>query len=74
MNDDGANVVRVSFEGGNLLGSVVIVYSQLEVIRTANNPVLAGNEAARPYWDICKLKGLDYCLCLERPDVGMATV
>lgn len=74
MDDDGADVVWVSFERGNLFGGVVIVYSQLEVVGTADNPILTGDKATRPYWDICKFERLDDCLGLERPDISMAAI
>lgn len=32
MNDNSADIVRVSFEGGDFLGGIVIVDTDLEVI------------------------------------------
>ena len=59
MDDDCTNVIRMSFEGGNLFGGVVVVDSQLEVVRAAHYPVLARNEATCSDWHVCKLEGLD---------------
>lgn len=62
MYDNGADVVRVSFEGGDLFGGIVIVDSDLEIIGAADDPILAGDEAASSYGDIGELEGLDDCL------------
>ena len=62
MNHNGADVIGVGFEGGDLLRGIVVVYSELEVIAAADNPVLARNEATRSYRDICKFECLYYCL------------
>lgn len=62
MNNDGSDIVRMSFEGGDLFGGIVIVNSQLEVIGAANNPVLTCNKTTSADRYICKLKGLDNCL------------
>lgn len=59
MDDDRANVVGVCFEGGDLLGRVVVIYAQLKVIATANDPVLARNEATSSDGYIGEFKGLD---------------
>lgn len=59
VNDDGANVVGVGFELGDLLGGVVVVDSDLEIVGPADNPVLASNETASSYGDIGKLEGFD---------------
>ena len=62
MNDDGANVVGVGFELGDLLGGVVVVDSDLEIVGPADNPVLASNETASSYGDIGQLEGFDNSL------------
>lgn len=59
---DRTNVVGVSLEGRDLLGGVIVVDAQLEVIRSANNPVLAGNEATGSYGDIGELECFNYGL------------
>lgn len=74
MHDNGTDVVRVGFEGGNLLGCVVVVDAELEVIAATHNPVLAGDEATRSYGNIGQFKRLDDCLCFVRPDVDVAAV
>ena len=56
MNDNGANIVRVGFERGDLLGGIVVVDTDLEVIRTAHDPILAGDETPRSYGDIGELE------------------
>jgi hypothetical protein len=63
VHDNGANVIRMCLEGSDLLRRVVIVYAQVKVIRTANDPVFPCNEATSANGDICKFKGLDNCLC-----------
>ena len=62
VDGDSSDVVRVSFEGGNLLGSVVVVNTQLEVIGTTDNPVLSRDESTGSDGNIGKLKGLDNLL------------
>lgn len=47
------------FEGGNLLGGIVVVDAELEVIRTTDNPVLAGDETTGSHRDIGKLEGFN---------------
>ena len=58
----------------DLLACVVVVDSQLEVIATANNPVLARNEAACSYGNIGEFEGLNDRLGFVGPDVNVATV
>ena len=62
MDDDSADVVRVSFEGRDFLRGVVIVNADLKVVRTTDDPILAGDESPCSYGDIGELKGLDNCL------------
>jgi hypothetical protein len=54
-----ANVVGVRFEGGDLLGRIVVVDAKLEVIATANDPIFAGDEAAGADGDVCEFEGFD---------------
>jgi hypothetical protein len=49
-------------EGCDLLRSVVVIDSYLEIVRATNNPVLARDEPPSSDWDIGKLEGLDDCL------------
>lgn len=72
VNSNGSDVVRVGFEGGDFLRSVVIVDSHLEVIGTADNPVLASNKATGTNGDIGELEGLYDLLRLVRPNVDVA--
>lgn len=46
----------------------------IQIIRPADNPVLARNEATGTDRDISELEGLDHLLGLVRPDVDMAAV
>lgn len=59
VDGDGPNIVRVCFERGDLLRGVVIVNTELEVIRTTNNPVLSRDKATGADRDIGKFEGLD---------------
>lgn len=59
MNNYGSDIVRMSFEGSDFLRGVVIVYTDLEIIRTANDPVFAGDESASSHRDIREFKSLD---------------
>lgn len=56
---DGTNVIRMRLKRGNLLGGVVIVDAKLEVIGTADNPVLASDETTGSYRDIGEFEGFD---------------
>ncbi len=70
----GSDVVRMRLEGGDFLGGVVVVYSELEVIATAYYPVLSGDEAAGSYRDVGEFEGLDDGLAFVGPYVYMAAV
>ena len=74
VDGDGADVVRVGFEGGDFLGGVVVVDAQLEVVGAADDPVLAGDEAAGAHGHVGELEGLDDGLRLVGPDVDVARV
>lgn len=62
MNNYGSDIVRMSFEGGDFLRGVVIVYADLEIIRTANDPVFAGDESASSHGNVGEFKSLDNSL------------
>ena len=72
VNGDGSDVVGVGLEGGDLLGGVIVVDTELEVVGAADDPVLSGNEAAGSDRDIGQLEGFDDLLSLVAPDVDMA--
>ena len=59
MDDDGSYIVRMSFEGSDFLGSIVIIDPHLKVIGTAYDPVLPRDEAACSYGDIGQFECLD---------------
>lgn len=62
MNAYRTNVVGMSLEAGYLLGGVVVVDTKLEIVGTADYPVLARDEAASADRDVGELEGLDNCL------------
>lgn len=62
----------MSFEGGDLFGGVVIVHTELEVIRTADNPVLPRNESTGADGDIGEFECFDDGLV--RVDVSYVSV
>lgn len=64
MYDNGSDIVRMCFEGGDLLRGVVVVDSDLEIIGTADNPVLPRDETTGSNRDVGELKGLDDLLRL----------
>ena len=72
MDGDGADIVRVGFEGGDFFRSVVVVDAELEVVAAADEPVLAGDEAAGSDGDVGELEGFDYGLRFVGPDVDVA--
>jgi len=59
-----ADVVWMCFEGGYLLRGVVIVDSQLEIVRAADYPVLPCNETTCSYRDVGEFESLDDGLSL----------
>ena len=59
MDDNSADIVRVSFEGGDFLRGIVIVDTDLKIIRTAHDPILAGDEPPCSHGDIGELESLD---------------
>lgn len=62
------------FESSNALLSVVVVDSQMEVIGTADEPVLPRDKSDGPYWDLCDFECLDKCTCLMVPYEDIACV
>lgn len=65
MNSNRSNVIGMSLEGRDLFGGIIVVDTELEVIRTANNPVLAGNETTGSHGDISELEGFNNGLVNE---------
>ena len=72
VNGNRTNIVRVCFEGCNLFGGVVVVDTELEVIWTADNPVLPRDESTGTDRDIGKLECFDDGLWW--PDFSYASV
>lgn len=65
VNSNRSNVVGMSLEGCDLFRGIVVVDTELKVIRTANNPILAGNETTGSHGDIGELEGLNNGLMNE---------
>jgi hypothetical protein len=59
MNGDRSDVVRVGFKRSDLLGCVVVVHAQLEIIATTHNPVLSSDEATSAHGHIGKFERFD---------------
>jgi hypothetical protein len=59
MDGNGTDIIRVCFERRDFFGSVVIVDTELEVIRTAYNPVLPRNESTGTDGDIGEFECFD---------------
>ncbi len=87
MDNNGADVVGVGFEGCDFFGGVVVVDAELEVVASADDPVFAGDEAAGADGDVGEFEGFDdllnivsgvggregqIYLCLVGPDIDMA--
>ena len=74
MYHNGTDIIRVSFERSDLLRGVIVVDSDLEIVRATDDPILAGNKSACPHGNICELEGLDDGLCFVGPYVDVAAV
>lgn len=59
VNGNRSNVVRVGFKRSDLLGCVVVVHAQLEIIATAHNPVLPSDKATSAHGYIGKFERFD---------------
>lgn len=59
VHGDTADVVWVRLEVGDFLRGVVVEDAELEVVAAADDPVLAGDEAASAHGDVGQLEGLD---------------
>ena len=59
MNCNRSNIIWMRLERGYLFGGIVVVDAKLEIIGTADDPILAGNEAPSSYGDIGEFKGFD---------------
>ena len=69
-----SNVVRMSLEGSDLFVGVVVEYSELEVVRASDEPVLPCDELDTAHWDLCDLKRLDNGAGLVVVDIDGAVV
>ena len=69
-----AYVVWMGFKGNNFLVSIVIEDSELEIIGTRNEPVLAGDEAYTSYRYLRDLERLDESSSLVVVDVDSSIV
>lgn len=59
MYNESTNVIGVGFKRSDLLGGVIVVDAQLEIIAAANDPVLPGNEATSANRDVGELESFD---------------
>ena len=59
VDDNRSNVVGMGLKGCDLFGGIVVVDTKLEVIRAANDPVLAGNEATSSHRNIGEFEGFN---------------
>lgn len=59
MNGETPYVIRVRFKCRDFLVCVVIENAKLEVIRSRDKPVLAGDEFHAAHWNLCDFKCLD---------------
>jgi len=62
VNGEASNVIRVSFERCHFLSCVVVEDSEMEIVRTANEPILARDEPDTSYWYFGNFKSLDHGL------------
>ena len=53
----------MGLKGCDLFGGIVVVDTELEVIRTADDPVLASNEATSSHRNIGEFEGFNDGLC-----------
>ena len=74
MYGDGANVVRVGFEGCDFLACIVVIDTELEVVAAADNPVLTADEATCSHGDIGEFEGFNDGLRFVGPNVDMAGI
>ena len=49
----------MGLERSDFLGCIVVLDTELEVVRAANNPSLAGNEASSSHGDIGEFEGFN---------------
>ena len=59
MDHDCSDVIRMRFKGGNLFGGIVVVHPDLKIVGTADNPILAGDEAPGSDGNIGEFERLD---------------
>ena len=59
MDNNGADVVRMSFERGDFLRGIIIIDADLEIIGSTNNPILAGDKSPCSNGNIGELESLD---------------
>ena len=74
MHGQTSNIVRMSFECGDLLVCVVVEDAKLEVVGPSNEPILARNEAHTANRNLSNFKSFDYCASLMVVDVDTAVV
>lgn len=61
-------------ERSNALLSIVVVHSEVKVIRTTHEPVLSRNKSNGSHWDLGDFECLDERACFVVPDEHVASV
>ena len=74
VNSQAANVVRVRLERRNFFVCVVVKYTQLEVVRASDEPVLARDEFDTSHRNFSDFECLDYRACFMIINVDGAVV
>lgn len=62
MDHNSPDIIWMRFKGGNLFGRVVIIHPDVEIIGTANDPILAGDESSGSNRNISEFESLYDCL------------
>lgn len=62
MDSDRTNIIWMCFKLGDFFTSVVIIDSNLEIIRSNNDPILTSNETTRTNWNFGNINGFYFSL------------
>jgi hypothetical protein len=74
MNGKASDIVWMGLKCGNLFVGVVVENTQLEVVGTSHEPVLASNKFDTTNRDLRDLKSLDQSACFVVVDVDTPIV
>lgn len=72
VNSQTSDIIRVGLKLGNLFTGRDVVHSELEIVRTGNEPVLSGDIANTSDGDVGHFKSLDIRSCLIVPYLDLA--